>query len=98
MFRLERLIPFDSLLSAFFKFFGIREMMRRGFLDVRVVGQDWVLPSLPEAFEGFRLLQLTDLHCDLDPALTAVVADLIRLCPHDAAVITGTSVMVWGRP
>ena len=64
-------------------------MMRRRFLDVRVVAQDWVLPSLPEAFEGFRLLQLTDLHCDLDPALTAVVADLIRLCPHDAAVITG---------
>jgi predicted MPP superfamily phosphohydrolase len=89
VFRLERLIPFDSLLVTFFKFFGIREMMRRRFLDVRVVAQDWVLPALPEAFEGFRLLQLTDLHCDLDPALTAVVADLIRLCPHDAAVITG---------
>ena len=89
VFRLERLIPFDSLLSAFFQFFGIREIMRRRFLDVRVVSQDWILPALPEAFEGFRLLQLTDLHCDLDPALTAVVVDLIRASPHDAAVITG---------
>jgi predicted MPP superfamily phosphohydrolase len=89
VFRLERLIPFDSLLDGFFKTFGICDIMRRAFLDVRVVGQDWVIPSLPDAFEGFRLLQLTDLHCDLDPALTAVVTDLIRLCPHDAAVITG---------
>jgi len=89
VFRLERLIPFDSLLDGFFKTFGICDIMRRAFLDVRVVGQDWVIPSLPDAFEGFRLLQLTDLHCDLEPALTDVVTDLIRICPHDAAVITG---------
>ena len=89
VFRLERLIPFDSLLDGFFKTFGICDIMHRAFLDVRVVRQDWVIPSLPDAFEGFRLLQLTDLHCDLDPVLTAVVTDLIRLCPHDAAVITG---------
>ncbi len=89
VFRLERLIPFDSLLSWFFKFCGIREIMRQRFLDVRVVHQDWFLPALPEAFEGFRLLQLTDLHCDLDPSLTAVLLDLIRTSPYDAAVITG---------
>jgi len=89
VFRLERLIPFDSLLDGFFKTFGICDIMHRAFLDVRVVRQDWVIPSLPDAFEGFRLLQLTDLHCDLDPALTDVVTDLIRICPHDAAVITG---------
>lgn len=89
VFRLERLIPFDSLLTWFFDFCGIRQIMRRGFLDVRVVHQEWVLPELPEAFEGFRLLQLTDLHCDLDTSLTAVVVDLIRASPHDAAVITG---------
>ena len=89
VFRLERLIPFDTLLSTFFKFLGIREIMRRGFLDVRVVSQDWILPALPDAFDGFRLLQLTDLHCDLDLSLTSVVVDLIQATPHDAAVITG---------
>ena len=89
VFRLERLIPFDTLLSAFFKFLGLREIMRRGFLDVRVVSQDWILPALPGTFDGFRLLQLTDLHCDLDLSLTSVVVDLIQATPHDAAVITG---------
>ena len=68
---------------------GIRELLRRRFLDVQVVRQEWRLRSLPAAFDGFRLLQLSDLHCDLDVELTPAVENLVQSTPHDAAVLTG---------
>ncbi len=89
VFRLERIIPFDAMVVLVLKILGLREAMRRRFLDVRLVRQEWKIPALPPAFEGFRLLQLSDLHCDLDFGLTPVVETLIRATPHDAAVLTG---------
>lgn len=89
VFRLERLIPFDATVVRVLKILGLVEAMRRRFLDVQVVTQEWKIPALPAAFEGFRLLHLSDLHCDLDTALTPVVENLVRATPHDAAVVTG---------
>ncbi|MFM8983303.1 MAG: metallophosphoesterase, partial [Spartobacteria bacterium] len=89
VFRLERLIPFDAMVAAVLQILGLREAMRRRFLDVQLVTQEWKLPALPAAFDGFRLLQLSDLHCDLDTALTPMVENLVRATPHDAAVLTG---------
>lgn len=89
IFRLERIIPFDAVVEGVLKILGLHASMHRNFLDVRVVRQEWRLAALPAAFEGFRLLQLSDLHSDLDPALTPVVESLVRATPHDAAVITG---------
>jgi len=89
VFRLERVIPFDAVVDRLLRIFGLREKMRRGFLNVQVVPQSWSLPRLPREFTGFRLLQLSDLHCDLDAALTPVVTNLLQSTPHDAAVLTG---------
>jgi predicted MPP superfamily phosphohydrolase len=89
VFRLERFVPFDTLVSFALACTGLRGRTRRNFLDVRVVEREWLLPRLPQAFEGFRLLHLTDLHQDLDPALTPVIERVVRSVPHDAAVITG---------
>jgi predicted MPP superfamily phosphohydrolase len=89
VFRLERLVPFDALLGRVFGMLGIRESLRRRFLDVQVVRQEWRLRWLPTAFDGFRVLQLSDLHCDLDVELTPIIETLVRLTPHDAAVLTG---------
>ena len=89
IFRLERFIPLDSAVSFCLAASGLGSRARRNFLDVRLVKQEWVLPRLPRAFDGFRLLQLTDLHLDLDSALTPVIERLVRGTPHDAAVVTG---------
>jgi hypothetical protein len=88
-FRLERYFPLDSAVSFCLAASGLGRRARRNFLDVRLVKRDWVLPRLPRAFDGFRLLQLTDLHLDLDSALTPVIERLVRGTPHDAAVVTG---------
>jgi predicted MPP superfamily phosphohydrolase len=89
VFRLERLVPFDALVGGVLRILGVREALRRQFLDVQVVQQEWKLAALPAAFDGFRLLQLSDLHCDLDIELTPVLENLVRITPHDAAVLTG---------
>lgn len=68
---------------------GLGSLGRRNFLDVRLVENPVVLPGLPEGFEGFRILQLSDLHCDLDPALMDVVEQAIRGLICDAVVLTG---------
>jgi predicted MPP superfamily phosphohydrolase len=87
--KIERLVPVDALLSALLKFTGLYARAHANFLAVRVVEQVWNLPNLPRAFDGFRLLQLTDLHLDLDLSLGDVVEKLVCSTPHDAAVITG---------
>lgn len=89
VFRLERFVPIDALVLFGLRCCGLGARARRNYLGIRVVTQHWTLPHLPAAFEGFRLLQLTDLHLDLDSALMPVVERLVRATPHDAAVVTG---------
>ncbi len=47
------------------------------------------LSGLPEAFHGFRILHLSDLHLDLDPAVVDRVLPLIEDLEYDLAVFTG---------
>ena len=68
---------------------GLGALAHRNFLDVRLVENRVTLRGLPSAFEGFRLLQLSDLHCELDPALLDVVERAIRGVACDAVVLTG---------
>lgn len=89
LLRIERILPLDLLVSTFLRLTGLAPLARRGFLGVRTVEQTWHLARLPVAFDGFRLLQLTDLHIDLDDALVPVIENLVHSIPHDAAVFTG---------
>jgi uncharacterized protein len=56
---------------------------------VQVVQNEVVLPQMPAPFDGFRLMQLADLHCDLDPELIDIVIERIGGLEYDAAVLTG---------
>ncbi len=85
----ERFMPVDRILEICLGLAGLKERGRANCLDVRIVTRDQTVPGLPAAFDGFRLLQLTDLHLDLVPGFADVVIDRIRRTPHDLAVITG---------
>lgn len=47
------------------------------------------LADLPEAFEGFRILHLTDLHVDMDEANLQAVIQQIHPLDYDLCVLTG---------
>ena len=47
------------------------------------------LPHLPPAFDGFTMLQLSDLHIDAAPDYAAVLIEAIRGLDYDVCVLTG---------
>ncbi len=89
IFRLERYLPIDTVAAFGLRVMGLAKRGRANFLSPQIVERHWRLPRLPKSFAGFRLLQLTDLHLDLDPALLPVLIELIGTITYDAVVITG---------
>jgi len=68
---------------------GLSATGRRNFLRVRLVRRDLPIVGLPPAFSGFRILQISDLHCDLAPEIIDRTIALVREIQFDQAVITG---------
>ncbi len=89
LFMFEGIIPMDELISFLLILTGLAQTGRKNFLDVQVVENQIVLSGMPAEFDGFRLLQLSDLHCDLDPALIDVVIQRLQGLAYDAVVLTG---------
>ncbi len=87
--KIERALPVDQIIALFLKLTGLRGVGRRNLLAIEIVERDVILPGLPAKFDGFRLLQLADLHCDLDPALVDVVIERLAGLTYDVAVLTG---------
>ncbi|MCK5382711.1 MAG: metallophosphoesterase family protein, partial [Gammaproteobacteria bacterium] len=48
-----------------------------------------VLPRLPAAFEGFTLLQISDLHMDMAPDFPHALIEAVRQVEYDLCVLTG---------
>ncbi|PXA05312.1 metallophosphoesterase [Coraliomargarita sinensis] len=91
IFKLERSrhISIDRLAEKALRLSLLWRRAHQNIFKIRTVEQAWQLPNLPPAFDGFRLLQLSDLHLDIDPNLASVIARSVRKCPHDAMVVTG---------
>jgi uncharacterized protein len=88
-FKFEGIIPMDTLVWHALELAGLDQVGKRNFLDVQVVQNEVVLPRLPAPFEGFRMMQLADLHCDLDPKLIDIIIERIDGLEYDVAVLTG---------
>jgi predicted MPP superfamily phosphohydrolase len=61
----------------------------RRFIRPVVVENTVTMPSLPAAFDGLRILHLSDMHLDLEPQLADVVADVVKGLSFDVCVLTG---------
>ena len=68
---------------------GVYGIGHRNFADVRLVRTRLEIEGLEPAFDGFRILHLSDLHIDLDPGLTEVLIALVTGVECDVCVITG---------
>lgn len=77
------------LIEYVLKLSGAYWIGRRNTLRLRVREHVIPLPGLPRAFEGYRILQLSDLHADLYPPAMHAVADIVATLDYDIAVITG---------
>ena len=86
---LERYLPISAIVELLLKATGLAKRARANYLAPRIVERTWRLPRLPKSFNGFRLLQLTDLHSDLDPEFTPALIERLDGLSYDAVVITG---------
>lgn len=57
------------------KVVGIYDWGHRNFKNVQIVKNTVPLHNLPKAFDGYRILHLSDLHLDLAPSLTDVILE-----------------------
>jgi predicted MPP superfamily phosphohydrolase len=68
---------------------GLYERAQRNARSIRLVRNPLALRGLPRPFEGLRVLQLSDLHTDLDPRITAAIAREVQGLDYDLCVLTG---------
>ncbi len=79
----------DAAITFIFKAAGLYGRAYRQFLNPRIVENTLVPPGLPPAFDGFRILHLSDLHLDLDGRLLSVLLSRLEGLAYDWAVFTG---------
>jgi len=56
---------------------------------VTVIRQDVTIPNLPRAFDGYTILQVTDLHSQYFGERQQVLTDTINALPYDMLAFTG---------
>jgi predicted MPP superfamily phosphohydrolase len=88
-FHIENSYLSRAIIRAVLKVAGLYARGVRNAAKVVVRHNHINSPHLPEAFEGFTLLQLSDLHIDMSEAAIARVIDLLGELRYDACVLTG---------
>jgi uncharacterized protein len=86
---IDRIVDFDRLVAGVVRLTGFHGQGYRNFLDIRVIESRLNHPRLPLALDGFRILQLSDIHLDLDSRITSAIQRKLEGLQYDLAVITG---------
>jgi predicted MPP superfamily phosphohydrolase len=68
---------------------GMYGRAQRNACTLQVKHHRVVIPHLPEVFDGYRILHLTDLHVDMEPRNTHAISERVRALEYDLCVLTG---------
>jgi predicted MPP superfamily phosphohydrolase len=88
-FHIENWSTAASVIHFLLKITGTAARGRSNVLDFKLRRNRVVLPHLPEAFEGFTVLQLSDLHLDVLPEFPEVLGRAVSGLEYDVCVFTG---------
>ncbi|MDQ8195808.1 metallophosphoesterase [Coraliomargarita sp. SDUM461004] len=89
IFRLEHKWDTYALIRFCLKISGFWQRAVRNYFDIKVVRNEVRLANLPAEFDGYTILQLTDLHADLHPDFPARVKEVIAPLNYDCMALTG---------
>lgn len=96
-FHLENLYTAPALIRTCLRLVGLFGRGQRNSRRLRTVHNEFRMGDLPAAFDGFRILHLTDLHVDMDAANLQAVIDQIAPLDYDLCVLTGDyRCLTWG--
>lgn len=85
----ENWYSFHALIRACLRLSGLYDRAQRNARNPQVRHHRVVIPRLPAAFEGYRILHLTDLHVDMEPRNTHAISERVRDLDYDLCVLTG---------
>jgi len=88
-FHIENWYSIHSIIRTMLRLALVYRRGQRNALDIGLVEHEVRIASLPPAFDGFRLLHLTDLHLDMSEPFAHHLAERVRSIAHDVCVMTG---------
>ncbi len=89
LLNLSNLLTYQVVYTWLFKLAGLYEKGRQNALQVKVEELTFRFPALPEAFDGYTILFLTDLHLDGLEGLTDKLIERIQGLKVDLCLIGG---------
>ena len=96
-FHLENITSAPRFISACLKLAGLFRRGQHNSRRLDTAHNQFHIPDLPQAFEGYRILHLTDLHVDMDEANLQAVIRQIEPLEYDVCVLTGDyRRLTWG--
>ena len=90
--RTGKMSPIDYLLPTVKQALRLTGLYQRGVAnarDVQITTHELTFEQLPPAFDGYRLLHLSDFHIDSLPGLEDVISEHLASLPCDGCVFTG---------
>lgn len=88
-FHLENWYSVHSVIRNSLRLVGLHQRGRRNAADIRVRRNEVVLSTLPAAFDGYTILQISDPHVDMDKRVTHALIERVRSVNYDLCVLTG---------
>lgn len=85
----EDCIYYGIIMKSFFRFLGIYEKGKQNALDLEVLNPVFPLEGLPESFDGYTIMFITDLHLDGLDGLTEQLQKVVEPLPVDLCIIGG---------
>jgi len=91
LFHIENWYSAHAFIRLGLKLVGLHDKGRRNARCIEVRRNDFTLPNLPAALDGYTLLQISDLHLDMGPGIPEALIDALKAVEgaYDLCVITG---------
>ena len=89
LFHVENWYSIHGFIRHCFRAIGLHGRGQRNARELKLNHNTIALAHLPSAFDGFRILHLSDLHLDMDRGTTHALNELVRQVDYDLCVLTG---------
>lgn len=87
--HIENMFWLHNVLSWALKATFLHSRAAGNALGIEVRNNKVDIPDLPENFNGYRILQMSDLHLDIDERLTDAIVERLEGLEYDLCVLTG---------
>ncbi len=81
--------PGVRILQGLVRLAGLSERARRNFERIEVQRREWTIAGLPESFDGYRILHVSDFHLDFDPRVVGRLQTAVAGLGYDLVCLTG---------